>query len=310
MAESNLSNMNYDLLIIGAGPAGYTASIYASRYKINHAVIGELPGGLMSSAHKICNFPSEIEVNGFDLTMKMKAHADSFGTEMIMEKATSIEKNDGGFVVKTVNGKELTAKTILLATGTVHRDLGLAEESRFVGKGLSYCATCDAMFFKNKTVAVIGGGNSALTAALYLAEVAEKVYLVVRNDEFNGEVVWIDQVKSNSKIEVIFNDSVTALEGVERLESIKLSSGNTLAVTGIFVEVGSKPDASWFSNLNIALDPAGYIKVSADSSTNQEGIWAAGDITDASNGLRQIITACSEGAVAAAGIFRVLQKNK
>ncbi|MEI7620744.1 MAG: FAD-dependent oxidoreductase [Candidatus Falkowbacteria bacterium] len=302
--------MNYDLLIIGAGPAGYTASIYASRYKINHAVIGELPGGLMSSAHKICNFPSEIEVNGFDLTMKMKAHADSFGTEMIMEKATSIEKNDGGFVVKTVNGKELTAKTILLATGTVHRDLGLAEESRFVGKGLSYCATCDAMFFKNKTVAVIGGGNSALTAALYLAEVAEKVYLVVRNDEFNGEVVWIDQVKSNSKIEVIFNDSVTALEGVERLESIKLSSGNTLAVTGIFVEVGSKPDASWFSNLNIALDPAGYIKVSADSSTNQEGIWAAGDITDASNGLRQIITACSEGAVAAAGIFRVLQKNK
>lgn len=310
MAEFNLSNMNYDLLIIGAGPAGYTASIYASRYKINHAVIGELPGGLMSSAHKICNFPSEVEVNGFDLTMKMKAHADSFGTEMIMEKATSIEKNDGGFVVKTVSGKELTAKKILLATGTVHRDLGLAEESRFVGKGLSYCATCDAMFFKNKVVAVVGGGNSALTAALYLAEVAEKVYLVVRNDEFNGEVVWIDSVKSNSKIEILFNNSVTALEGEERLESIKLSGGNTLAVTGIFVEVGSKPDASWFSNLNLVLDSAGYIKVSADGSTSHEGIWAAGDITDASNGLRQIITACSEGAVAAAGIFQVLQKNK
>lgn len=310
MVESNLSNMNYDLLIIGTGPAGYAASIYAARYKINHALIGELPGGLMSSAHKICNFPSEIEIGGFDLTMKMKAHADSFGTEMIMEKAVSIEKLDDGFMVKTINGKELTAKKILLATGTVHRDLGLAEEGRFLGKGLSYCATCDAMFFKNKTVAVVGGGNSALTAALYLAEVAEKVYLVVRNDEFNGEVVWIDQVKSNSKIEVLFNNSVIALNGAERLESINLSNGSTLTVTGIFVEVGSKPDTSWLDNLNLELDSAGYIKVLADGSTSHEGIWAAGDITNNSNGLRQIVTACSEGAIAAAGIFQVLQKNK
>lgn len=306
--------MNYDLLIIGSGPAGLSASIYASRYKLKHAVLGELPGGLMSEAHKICNFPSEIEINGFDLTMKMKAHADSFGTEMIMEKVTAVEKNGDNFTVKTINGKELTAKTILLATGTVHRHLDLPEESRFVGRGLSYCATCDAMFYKNKTVAVVGSGNSALTAALYLADVAEKVYLVVRGGELKGEVVWMDSVKNNSKIEIIFNTNVVALEGAEKLESIKLSqsynSHDVLNVSGLFVEIGSRPDTSWLGNLNLEFNAAGYLKVQANQLTNQAGVWAAGDITDASNDLRQIITACSEGAVAAAGIFQYLQKNK
>lgn len=302
--------MNYDLLIIGSGPAGYSASIYASRYKINHAVLGELPGGLMSEAHKICNFPSEIEVNGFDLTMKMKAHADSFGTEMIMEKVVSIESLNPGFMVKTISGRELTAKNILLTTGTVHRHLDLPEESRFVGHGISYCATCDAMFFKEKTVAVVGGGNSAMTAALYLAEVATKVYIVVRKDKFSGEVVWIDSVMSNPKIEVIFNNNVVGLEGEERLETVKLNDGQSLEVSGLFVEIGSKPDVSLFAGLSLDVDPAGYLKVSSSQATSHEGVWAAGDITNASNGLRQIVTACSEGAVAAAAIFESLQKNK
>jgi len=306
--------MNYDLLIIGAGPAGLAASIYASRYKIRHAVLGELPGGLMLEAHKICNFPTETEISGFDLAMKMRAHVDSFGTESIMEKVTVVEKNNDLFTVKTINGKELTAKTILIATGTVHRHLDLPDENRFVGHGISYCATCDAMFYKNKTVAVAGSGNSALTAALHLAEVAEKVYLIVRSDRFKGEAVWVDSVKNNPKIEVIFNTSIVGLAGVEKLETIKLSQmyndSDVLSVSGLFVEVGSKPDLSWFNGLNLDLNEAGYIKVSADQSTNQAGVWAAGDITDASGGLRQIITACAEGAVAAAGIFQYLQQSK
>jgi len=302
--------MNYDLLIIGSGPAGLSASIYASRYKIKHAVLGELPGGLMLEAHKVCNFPTETEITGFDLAGKIKAHADSFGVESIMEKVTSVEKTNDFFTVKTINGKELTAKTVLIATGTIHRHLDLPDESRFVGHGISYCATCDAMFYKNKTVAVAGSGNSALTAALYLAEVAEKVYLVVRGDQFKGETVWVDSVKSNPKIEVIFNTHIVGLEGTERLEEIKLSNDSVLAVAGLFVEVGSRPDASWFGDLNLEFDPAGYIKVSSDQATNQIGVWAAGDITNASNGLRQIITACAEGAVATAGIFQYLQKGK
>ncbi|PIP34527.1 hypothetical protein COX68_00190 [Candidatus Falkowbacteria bacterium CG_4_10_14_0_2_um_filter_41_15] len=306
--------MNYDLLIIGAGPAGLAASIYASRYKIKHAILGELPGGLMSEAHQVCNFPTETEISGFDLAMKMKAHVDSFGTELIMEKVMTVKKNNDLFTVKMINGKALTAKTILIATGTVHRHLDLPDENRFVGHGISYCATCDAMFYKNKTVAVIGSGNSALTAALYLAEMAEKVYLVIRGDHFKGEIVWVDSIQNNPKIEVIFNTSVIGLAGVERLETIKLSQAHNnsdiLSVSGLFVEVGSQPDVSWFSNLSPELNPAGYIKVSADQATSQAGVWAAGDITTASNGLRQIVTACAEGAVAAAGIFQYLQKSK
>ena len=268
----------------------------------------------MSEAHQVCNFPTETEISGFDLAMKMKAHVDSFGTELIMEKVMTVKKNNDLFTVKMINGKALTAKTILIATGTVHRHLDLPDENRFVGHGISYCATCDAMFYKNKTVAVIGSGNSALTAALYLAEMAEKVYLVIRGDHFKGEIVWVDSIQNNPKIEVIFNTSVIGLAGVERLETIKLSQAHNnsdiLSVSGLFVEVGSQPDVSWFSNLSPELNPAGYIKVSADQATSQAGVWAAGDITTASNGLRQIVTACAEGAVAAAGIFQYLQKSK
>jgi len=194
--------MIYDLIIIGAGPAGLTASIYASRYKINHAVIGEIPGGLISEAHNVCNFPGEIEINGFDLMTKIKDHAEKLGAEiMIMEKIIKIEEKDNIFILTTESRKVLEAKNILLATGTKHRQLNLPEEKKYIGKGLAYCATCDAMFYKNKIVGVIGGGNSALTAALYLAEVAEKVYLIVRDNEFNGEMVWVDHVLNNNKIE-------------------------------------------------------------------------------------------------------------
>lgn len=306
--------MNYDLIIIGAGPAALTASIYASRYKINHIIVGELPGGLMSEAHKICNFPSEIEISGFDLTMKMKAHVDSFGTEFVMDKATSIEKASDGFMVKTAGNKEFSAPTILLAAGTVHRHLGLSEESRFVGHGLSYCATCDAMFYKDKTAAVIGAGNSAMTAALYLAEVANKVYIVARGSELRGEVVWMDQVKNNPKIEVIGNTSVVGLAGENKLETIKLSqpyNGNDiLAVDGLFVEIGSAPDTAWLGNLELKAEASGYLIVQPDHSTSQPGIWAAGDITNGSNGLRQVVTACAEGAIAAGAIFKHLQQKK
>jgi thioredoxin reductase (NADPH) len=170
------------------------------------------------------------------------------------------------------------------------------------------------MFFKDKIVAVVGGGNSALTAALYLAEVAEKVYLIVRGDKFKGETVWVDAVNSNSKIEVIFNNNIIKLEGADKLETIKLSQPynnvDELSVSGLFIEVGSRPDASWFGNLSLDLDDFGYIKVSPSQSTSQEGIWAAGDITNSSGGLRQIITACAEGSIAAFGIFQYLQKNK
>jgi thioredoxin reductase (NADPH) len=170
------------------------------------------------------------------------------------------------------------------------------------------------MFYKDKTAAVIGAGNSALTAALYLAEVATKVYLVARGAELKGEVVWMDQVKNNPKIEVIFSTNVIGLTGENKLESIKLSQpyngSDSLIVDGLFVEIGSAPDTAWLSNLGLKAEANGYLIVQSDQSTSQPGVWAAGDITNGSNGLHQVITACAEGAIAAGAIFKHLQQQK
>ncbi len=306
--------MIYDLIIIGAGPAGITASIYASRFKIKHLVIGEVPGGLITEAHSVCNFPGENKINGFDLMQKMQGHAKELGMEIKeMEKIVEIKKEGEEFSLKTESGQNFLAKNILLATGTKHRKLGLVEEDKYLGKGLAYCATCDAMFFRDKIVAVVGGGNSAMTAALYLAEVAQKVYLLVKGDELNGEMVWAEQIEKNPKIEVKYQTEVIKLKGDNKLEGIDLKNSNAeieeLILDGLFVEIGTQPELSLSAQLGLETE-RGYIKVDIAQKTNVLGVWAAGDITTNSNSVRQVITACSEGAVAAQDIFTGLQKNK
>jgi len=306
--------MIYDLIIIGAGPAGITASIYASRYKLNHLVVGEIPGGLITEAHSICNFPTEMDINGFDLMTKMQNNAVHLGAEILsMERIAKIKKEGEIFELETESQKTFQAKTILLATGTKHRSLNIENEHKYLGKGLAYCATCDAMFFKDKVVAVVGGGNSALTAALYLAEVAQKVYLLVRGEKFNGEVAWIDQVNKNEKIEVLFNTQVKDLKGETKLTEIDLDKKgelSSLAVDGLFVEIGTDPDNFLSDQLGVEKNKRNFLKVDQGQKTNIEGLWAAGDLTTNSNHFNQVITACSEGAVAAFDIFSYLQRKK
>ncbi len=243
----------------------------------------------------------------------MKEHAESFGAKIIAAKINEIKKNDNLFTV-IAGDNEYSAATVLLATGTIHHHLGLANENKYLGHGLSYCATCDAMFFRNKTVAVIGGGNSALTAALHLAEVSPKVYLIVRKSEFRGEPAWIENVKNNDKIEVIFSTNVLEMSGETKLEGIKLdkefNGSDQLAIDGLFVEIGSSPETEMLDALEIEIDEQNYIKVGADQATNVAGVYAAGDVTNGSNRLHQIITACAEGAVAAGAIFQYLKKIK
>ncbi len=307
--------MQQELIIIGAGPAAYTASVYASRYKIKHILIGEAWGGLMAEAHKICNYPSEIEISGMELMQKMHKHVQALGAEIIMDKVVEIREKTDGFWLKTQNSQqEFTARTLLLTTGTQHRKLNLPGEDKLLGKGVSYCATCDAMFYKGKRVAVIGGSNSANTAALYLAEVAEKVFQIYRGEQLRGETVWVEQVQANDKIEVIYQTQVTALLGEEKLTGIKLDrpyqGKQELAVDGLFVEIGSEPDITLAKQLKLSLDKYNYIKVQPDQATNIKGVWAAGDVTNASNNLRQIVTACAEGAIAAESIFKYLTSQK
>lgn len=303
-----------EVAIIGSGPAGLTAAVYAARYRLNQILIGELDGGLMTSSHKICNYPSETDISGWDLTQKILDHVRALEVPHQNAAVLNINQTDDLFNLKLSNGEVISTKNILLATGTIHRHLGLDEEERLIGRGVSYCATCDAMFYANKIVAVVGGSDSANTAALYLSTVATKVYQIYRGQELRGEVAWIEQIKNNHKIEVLLETNIIELLGVERLTGIKLDrpfNGQTeLALDGLFVETGSVPDLILINLLDLEVNEANYIKTGPDQRTSRPGIWAAGDITTNSNSFRQIITACAEGAVAAQSIFSAIQRNK
>ena len=309
----NGTKQHYPLIIIGAGPAGLSASIYASRYAISHLIISSVPGGLMSEAHKICNFPTEEDISGLEITKKITDHAVSLGAKIVTDEVVRVSSEKDKFLLTTGQGKEYYAETILLAIGTQHRQLDIPDEKKFLGKGLSYCATCDAQFYKDQVIAVIGSGDSASTASLYLSKIAKKVYQICRGSKLHGEQIWIQQVLQDPRIEVVYEREVVGLKGQNVLEEIVLNKAfqgkKSLPVQGVFVEIGTIPQSLLTDQLHLETTDRGYVKVQEDQSTSIPRIWAAGDITNGSNNLRQIVTACSEGAIAAASIFEFLQKE-
>ncbi len=298
-----------DLVIIGFGPAGYTASIYASRYKINHVVIGKQMGGQAGEAHLIENYPGFGNISGFELVQKFREHAVSFGMKEIIDEVTQITKDNNIFTVKTLSGKEYKAKSILVAIGTQKRKLGVKGEDTFYGRGVTYCATCDGPFYKDKIVGVVGGGDAANTSSLYLADVASKVYQFVRRDVLRGEPVWHDRIKNNSKIEILFNTKIKEIIGDDKVTGVVLENGKTINLDGLFIEIGSVPNTKILEGLNVELDSGGYIIVNGDQSTNIPGLYAAGDVTTGSNKFRQIVTAVGEAAVATNSILEFLQRQ-
>ena len=306
--------MTYDITIIGSGPAAYSASIYASRYKLSNIIIGKIIGGTISEAHKVCNYPGLPDISGMELGMKFEKQAKDQGAEIKYESAVDIKKENSEFHIVTDSHNEYIAKTIILATGTERNKLMLPDEEKYLGKGLSYCATCDAMFYKDKTVAVVGGKNAAVMSACMLSDIAKKVYVIYRGTEFSGEPVWVDQLNSRTNVEVIFGTLPTGFEGEPRLERVKLSKPYNgqeyISVDGIFIEIGSEPNSLLPNALGIETDEKKYIKVDQSQATNIEGIWAAGDCTTASNGFRQVISAVSEGGIAANAIFKYLSSVK
>lgn len=307
-------NKIYDIAIIGAGPAGLAASIYASRYKLSNIVFGKIVGGTISEAHKVCNYPGVTDISGFDLGMNFFKQAESLGGEYSPGHITDVKKVDEIFVLTSDNGTEYTAKTVVLGIGTNRNKLGLKDEDRYLGKGLSYCATCDAMFYKEKTVVVVGGSNAATMAASMLSDIAKKVYIIYRGTQLKGEPMWIEQVESRKNIEVVYTTVVIGLEGDEKLSRIRLSRAHNgseyIDTDGVFVEIGSVPNVDLANKLGLKLDKEGYIEVKEDQSSSLEGVWAAGDCTSSSNRFRQVITAASEGSIAANAIYSYLQKGK
>ena len=298
--------MEYDLIIIGTGPGGMNAAVYAGRYMLKTLVLGELPGGMMGETDNICNFLSYKSISGMDLYLKMEEQAKGVGAEIKLERVTEVSKPNSLFEVKTASGV-YSAKKLIVATGSDKRKLGLPKEEEFLGKGISYCATCDGAFYQGKIVGVIGGGNAAVKSALLLSEYAKKVFIIYRKPDFiRVEPAWIENIKKSSKIEVIFNEEVKELLGENMLAGVKLKN-QELKVDGLFVEIGSEPASKIVEHLGVKLDGK-FIKVDREQKTNVPGLFAAGDVT---NGImKQIITAAADGAIAANMAYKEIKEGK
>lgn len=293
----------YDVIIVGSGPAGLTAALYAARYNMNVLVIGKVPGGTIGEASKVCNFPTYENVTGMELVKRMINQIKNMNVEIKMEEVLDIEKKKEGFDVKT-NKEKYSARKVILATGTQKRKLNLPNEDKLIGHGVSYCATCDARLYKDKTVAVVGGSDAALTAALLLSEFAKKVSIIYRKDKFfRGEQAWINEVKRKKNIKPIFNSRVVKLLGDKKLEGVELNDGKELKLDGLFVEIGSVPLDELAKGLKLKFEGI-FIAVDKRQRTNVDGVYAAGDITN--NPLKQMVTACAEGAIAANSAYREL----
>ncbi len=300
----------YDIVIIGGGPAGLTAALYAARYKMNTIVIGgELPGGLISEAHEVCNFPTYKSISGMELSQKMIDQVMSYGIEIKYDMVVRIIRENDMYRVVCGTGSEYLGKTIILATGSRRRKIGVPGEEEYTGKGVSYCATCDAAFYRDKVVAVVGGSNSALTAALLLSNYARKVYIIYRGERFwRPEQVWVEQVMNNPKIEVLFKSNVKEILGDDNtVTGIKLTDDRRVDVDGVFIEIGTDPNTDIAKDLGVDMDDRGYIKVNKKQETSLPGVYAAGDVTD--NPLKQAITACGEGAIAADSAYQYIRSQ-
>lgn len=307
--------MIYDTIIIGSGLAGLTASIYASRYRLTNAIIGKLPGGTINLAHKVENFPGFPGITGVELAQKVILHAQSFGVKILSEHVSKIDRIDNVFEVITESGKKLQGKTIIATTGTERRKLGVPGEKEYLGKGVSYCTHCDAPFFKNKTVAMVGGSDAAVSGAIHLSSIARKVYIIYRKDQLRAEPVWVEEVTSNPKIEIVYNTNVVEILGDgNKVTEVKLDNAyresETLVLDGVFIEIGGIPASSFLIPLGVELNENGYVQINEKMETNVAGVFAAGDFTTQGLVLQQAITAAAQGAIAASYAFKYVRSRQ
>ena len=302
----------YDIVVIGAGPAGMTAAIYARRAARTVLVLEAVScGGQILNTPDIENYPVEAHISGFDFSQKLHAQAAGLGAEFVFEKA--VEIRDLGAVKEVVTPKNTyQAGAVILATGSENRELGLEDEDRLVGRGISYCATCDGNFYRNKVVAVVGGGNTALEDALYLADLAQKVYLIHRRNSFRGEETTAARLREKPNVEIICNANVTRLIAEKRLKAVEITdkldgSLRTIELNGLFIAVGRVPENQNFAGV-VRLDEAGYVLAGEDCRTGTPGIFTAGD--NRTKLLRQLVTATADGAMAATEAVNYLRQTE
>ena len=300
-----------DILIVGAGTAGLTAAVYAARAGKTVTVLeNEAVGGQIATSPKVENYPGFESISGAEFSDRLFNQATALGVSVELERAKAVRQAEGGFTVET-GGASYAARALILATGVKHRNLGLPEEAAYLGRGLSYCAVCDGAFFRGRTVAVVGGGNAALQSAVYLSDVAEKVYLIHRRAQYRAEEAVVRAVEARPNIEPVLNKTVAALSGEPLLQALTLRDTQTgetseLPVNGVFVSIGKVPANDFCRDL-VRLDDAGFIVADESCKTNVPGIFAAGDCRTKS--VRQLTTAAGDGSVAALAACDYLNAN-
>jgi len=298
----------YDILIIGAGPAGLTAGLYSARNGLKVGIISKDIGGTANSILLLENWPG-FSGSGSELMKKFYEQLKKYDVDFIMEEVSLIEKTGKGFIVKTKN-KELECKALIITTGTERKKLKIPGEIELLGKGVSYCATCDSFFFKNKIVAVIGGSDCAATSALALSDIAKKVYLIYRGEKLRCESINEERIKQKKNIEVFYNSIPLNISGKQKVEEIEIKNkdkNKKIKVDGIFIEIGSAPLAEFTKNINLKVDNEKFIEVNENMKTSVDGIYAAGDVTNFK--LKQVVVATSQGAIAAKAVYDWISKK-
>ena len=291
----------YDIVIVGAGTAGLSAAIYAVRAGKRVIVLeATTHGGQIVNTPEVENYPGIQKISGFEFANNLYEQAKSLGAEVIYEKVIGIEVNGEEKIVHTTK-EDYQAKAVILATGAKNRPLGLEHEKEWIGAGISYCATCDGMFYRGKDVAVAGGGNTALEDAIFLTNYCRKVYLIHRRDAFRGEEKLLQTLKEKPNVEFVLNANITRLIGEDGVDGVEVEDKNThekrvIDVMGLFVAIGQMPENSEFINV-VDLDKGGYIEAKEDCKTKTKGIFTAGDCR--TKKVRQLATAASDGAIAA-----------
>ena len=302
----------YDMIIIGGGVAGFSAAMYAGRLGLRTLVVVESRGGTIILTNNITNWPGIRMTDGMTLAGQIEAHAKEYGPEIVDAKAVKADKTKSGFSIQTNDGRKYEGKTIVMATGTTGRKLAVPGEDEFEGKGVHTCALCDGVFYKDKTIAVIGGSDSAAKEALLLTQWAKKVYIIYRKEEIRAEPVNLERVKKNEKIEIINNTNVIGFHGGKKLDRITLdkeyNSSKELVLDGVFIEIGRIPNSVLAKQLDVELDGKGFIKIGRMADTNVPGVYGAGDVVDTV--FKQAIVGAGEAVLAAYCAYEWLQKKK
>jgi thioredoxin reductase (NADPH) len=291
----------YDIVIIGAGPAGLSAALYAARSRRSTLLIEKnITGGQIALTASIENYPGIDEINGFDLGQAMQAQADKYGLETMYSVVTKIEPGEGGHVVKTEEG-DILARAVIVTAGADYNRLNVPGEHRLTGYGVSYCGTCDAAFFKDMEVAVVGGGDAAMDEGLFITRYASKVKVIHRRDELRASPILRERAFANEKMEFVWDTVVESIDGENEVKSVHVKNVKTgeesdMPISAVFIFIGQTPNTSFITGL-LDLDPGGHVKVNEWMETNVPGIFAAGDVR--TNAARQVVTSAGDGATAA-----------